>query len=99
MLPGKLACETRKKSRLACLVDNYEACFRTRVTLSICSRTEWNKYLLPRTVHVFGIASGFGSSKGLWDSSMAVVRLCLYGTRPSCVTVCPKLIKIYNTML
>ena len=85
MLPGKLACETRKKSRLACLVDDYVACFRPILNLFICSWTEWNRYHLSHTVHESGIASGFGSYKELWNSLMRFAKLCLYGTRPSCV--------------
>ena len=101
MLPGQFACEARNKSRLAWLVDNFLACFRPGLKLPICSWTGWNRYHLSHTVHVSGITKvvvlaiirGCGIVR--WRSA----KLCLYGTRPSCVTVCSELINICNTML
>ena len=73
---------------LAWLNDNFVAWFRPRLKLSICSSTEWNGYQLPHpvlmTLSLLVIVVAMRDDGGILIAS---AKLCLYGTRPSCVTV------------
>ena len=56
--------------------------------LFICSCTEWNGYQLPHPVLMFmSLLVIMGAMSGYGNILIALAKLCLYGTRPSCVMV------------